>query len=78
MGINRRYRVGPRLMTVLTMLLLVILINLTLYAVTMRNAEKILAEAGVDMADPEFWRGGFAVVADLVDQLEALPPPDSD
>lgn len=30
----------------------------------------ILAEAGVDAADPAFWQGGFAVIEDLVDQLE--------
>ncbi|MFQ5525085.1 MAG: M3 family oligoendopeptidase [Thermoanaerobaculia bacterium] len=34
--------------------------------------EAILAEAGVDMTDPDFWQGGFDVVADLVDELERL------
>lgn len=34
--------------------------------------EDILAEVGVDIADPAFWRGGFAVVADLIDELEQL------
>ncbi len=33
----------------------------------------ILAEADVDPSDSSFWRGGFAVVADLLEQLEALP-----
>ena len=31
----------------------------------------ILAEADIDMRDPDFWRGGFQVVAGLVDELEA-------
>ena len=34
--------------------------------------EEILAAADVDITDPEFWRGGFAVVAQLVDELERL------
>jgi oligoendopeptidase F len=33
---------------------------------------EVLAAAGVDPADPEFWRGGFAVVADIVAELESL------
>jgi oligoendopeptidase F len=32
----------------------------------------ILREAKVDITDPEFWRGGFRVVADLLDEIEAL------
>lgn len=32
----------------------------------------ILEEAGVDMKDADFWRGGFAVVEAMVDELEAL------
>jgi oligoendopeptidase F len=32
----------------------------------------ILREASVDITDPEFWRGGFRVVADLLDEIEAL------
>lgn len=33
---------------------------------------EVLAEAGVDPTDPDFWRGGFAVVKDIVDELERL------
>ncbi len=33
---------------------------------------EVLAAAGVDPTDPEFWRGGFAVVAGIVDELESL------
>ncbi len=33
---------------------------------------EVLAAAGVDPTDPEFWRGGFAVVADIVAELESL------
>ncbi|MGB6362777.1 MAG: oligoendopeptidase F, partial [Thermoanaerobaculia bacterium] len=32
----------------------------------------ILSEIGVDITDPEFWRGGFRVVADLLDEIEAI------
>lgn len=32
--------------------------------------QEILAEVGVDMTDAEFWRGGFAVIEDLVSRLE--------
>ena len=32
----------------------------------------ILSEVDVDITDPEFWRGGFQVVADLLDEIEAL------
>lgn len=34
--------------------------------------EEILAEAGIDMTDPGFWRGGFRVVEEMVEELEAL------
>ncbi len=34
--------------------------------------ELILSEAGVDMTDLEFWRGGVRVLEGLVDELEAL------
>lgn len=34
--------------------------------------ETILAEAGIDIADPDFWRGGFKVIEDRLDELEAL------
>ena len=32
----------------------------------------VLAAAGVDPTDPDFWRGGFDVVRGIVDELEAL------
>lgn len=32
----------------------------------------ILSEAGVDMSDPDFWRGGFQVVEEMVDELAGL------
>ena len=34
--------------------------------------ETILADAGIDPADPAFWQGGFDVIKDLIDQLEVL------
>ncbi len=34
--------------------------------------KRILSEVGVEVSDPDFWRGGFAVVAGMVDELEAL------
>ena len=34
--------------------------------------QEILGEAGIDIGDPEFWRGGFRVVQEMVDELEAL------
>ncbi|MDH3743720.1 MAG: M3 family oligoendopeptidase [Acidobacteriota bacterium] len=34
--------------------------------------ETILSEAGVDMTDREFWRGGVRVLSGLVDELEAV------
>jgi len=34
--------------------------------------EVILAEAGIDIADPEFWRGGFQVVEERIRELEAI------
>lgn len=33
---------------------------------------RILQEAGIDIADPAFWQGGFDVVSRLVDELEAI------
>ncbi len=33
--------------------------------------QEVLAEAGVDIEDAEFWRGGLAFVARLLEQLEA-------
>jgi len=36
------------------------------------HPEHILQEAGVDMADPTFWQGGFDVINSLIDELEHL------
>ena len=36
------------------------------------HPEAILREAGVDIADPAFWQGGFDVIGEMIDQLEAL------
>jgi len=35
---------------------------------------RILSNAGIDVYKAEFWQGGFDMIADLVTQLEALPP----
>lgn len=37
---------------------------------------EILAEVGIDAADPAFWQGGFEVVADRLAELEALGVPE--
>lgn len=34
---------------------------------------RILAEAGIDISKAGFWQGGFDVIGDLLDQLEAMP-----
>jgi len=34
--------------------------------------EEILSEAGIDMRDAEFWRGGFRVVEEMIEELEGL------
>jgi oligoendopeptidase F len=34
------------------------------------SPDSILREAGIDMADPEFWRGGFRVIEGMIDELE--------
>jgi oligoendopeptidase F len=34
--------------------------------------ERILKEAGIDIRSPQFWQGGFDVIAEQVKQLEAL------
>jgi oligoendopeptidase F len=34
--------------------------------------EAILAEAGVDVSSAEFWRGGYRVIEDLLEELEAV------
>jgi oligoendopeptidase F len=36
---------------------------------------RLLSQAGIDVYRPEFWQGGFDVVADSVAQLEAIPVP---
>jgi oligoendopeptidase F len=35
------------------------------------SPEAVLREAGVDMADPAFWRGGFRVIEDMIGRLES-------
>jgi len=37
----------------------------------------ILSQAGIDISQAEFWQGGFDVLADLVEQLEAIPLPEN-
>ncbi len=39
--------------------------------------QEILAEVGIDVADPAFWNGGFRVVEDRLEELEALGVPDA-
>jgi oligoendopeptidase F len=34
---------------------------------------RILSEAGIDIYSAEFWQGGFDVIRDLIEQLEAIP-----
>lgn len=34
---------------------------------------RILDEAGIDIRKADFWQGGYDVISDLVDQLEAMP-----
>jgi oligoendopeptidase F len=34
--------------------------------------EDVLREADIDIRDPAFWRGGFKVVEEMVEELEAL------
>lgn len=33
---------------------------------------EILEEVGIDMTDPAFWQGGFDVIQEMIDQLEAI------
>ncbi|HEY4689424.1 MAG TPA: M3 family oligoendopeptidase [Anaerolineae bacterium] len=33
---------------------------------------KILREAGIDMASPDFWQGGFDVIKEMIDELEKM------
>ncbi len=37
-----------------------------------KRPEEVLAEVGVDVRDRDFWSGGFAVVAEMIEQLEEL------
>ena len=37
-----------------------------------RSPAAILDEAGIDMTSPEFWQGGFDVIADMIKDLESL------
>jgi oligoendopeptidase F len=37
-----------------------------------RRPAEILEEAGIDMASPAFWQGGFDVIASMIDELETL------
>jgi oligoendopeptidase F len=37
-----------------------------------RSPEYILSEAGIDMASPAFWQGGFDVIREMIDELEEL------
>jgi oligoendopeptidase F len=37
-----------------------------------QSPARILSEAGIDMADPAFWQGGFDVIAGMIGQLEEL------
>jgi oligoendopeptidase F len=34
--------------------------------------QEILEEAGIDMADPDFWQAGFDVIREMIDDLEAM------
>jgi oligoendopeptidase F len=36
------------------------------------SPERILSEAGIDIASPDFWQGGFDVVREMIDELEQL------
>lgn len=36
------------------------------------SPDHILSEAGIDMADPDFWRGGFKVVEGMIDELGSI------
>lgn len=37
--------------------------------------EKILGELGIDMADADFWQGGFDVVGDMLTELKSIETP---
>jgi len=36
------------------------------------SPQDVLSEAGVDMADPAFWQGGFRVIEEMIQRLESL------
>lgn len=36
------------------------------------SPDRILKEAGIDMANPDFWRGGFRFIEGMIDELEKL------
>jgi len=36
------------------------------------SPQRILSEAGIDMSSPDFWRGGFKVLENMIDELEAI------
>ncbi|MEZ4870236.1 MAG: M3 family oligoendopeptidase [Caldilineaceae bacterium] len=38
--------------------------------------EAILHEANIDISDPAFWQGGFDVIRDILDELEAIALPE--
>ncbi|HSJ55453.1 MAG TPA: M3 family oligoendopeptidase, partial [Anaerolineae bacterium] len=37
-----------------------------------KSPAEILAEAGIDMASLDFWNGGFRIIGEMIDELEAL------
>ncbi len=37
------------------------------------SPQHILSEAGINIADPDFWRNGFKVIERMVDELAAIP-----
>jgi oligoendopeptidase F len=36
------------------------------------SPDDIITEAGFDMTSPDFWRGGFEVIAEMLDELESI------
>ena len=36
------------------------------------SPSKILTEAGLDISSPEFWQGGFDLIQNMIEELEAL------
>ena len=46
-------------------------LKLLAYGGSARPAQ-ILEEAGIDMTDPNFWQGGFDVIRDMIDELDAI------